>query len=176
MPRALHARLCTPLQHRSAPFKVADIYRWIVVVSSPKHVEELRRAPDDTLSFAEAIKDVSNCFLQGRLTGNNRHQQSLQVEYTMGAEIHYNPYHIPIIRSQLTRNIGVLYPEVRSEMAMAFDDVFDLRGIGKHLVLICVRYSLMHGTTRMEEYSSAQQHAKGDLQNEQQSVCRPSIM
>lgn len=56
----------------------------------------------------------------------------------MGLEILHNPYHVPIVRSQLTRNIGVLYPEIRDEIIMAFDDVLDLRGNGEHCVPISV--------------------------------------
>ena len=48
----------TIFQHKSAPFKVAELHRWIVVLSSREHVEEIRRAPDDTLSFTAAKKDV----------------------------------------------------------------------------------------------------------------------
>ena len=59
----------------------------------------------------------------------------------MGPEIHHNPYHIPIVGIQLTRNIGTLYPEIREEIVAAFDDVLDLRGNGQSLALICVCYS-----------------------------------
>ena len=55
-------------QHKPAPFKVAELNRWTVVLSSRKHVEEMRRTPDDTLSFAEAVNEVSNYFLPVRLT------------------------------------------------------------------------------------------------------------
>ena len=166
MLRTFHARSLRMLQHQSAPFKVAELSRWIVVVGTPKHVEELRRAPDDTLSPMEATSDVGNYFLPVRLNRTERHQQTLQVKYTMGPEICYNPYHVQVVRSRLTRNIGVLYPELRSEMRMAFDDVLDLKDNGKYLVLIYVCYSSMPGITRMEEYAGAQQCAKGDLQND----------
>jgi cytochrome P450 len=97
-------------KHKPAPFKVAELFHWIVVISSREHLEELWRAPDDTLSFAEALND------------------QLCVEHTMGHEIHHNPYPIPIVRSQLTRNLGALCLEIRDEIATAFDDVLDLRG------------------------------------------------
>ena len=45
-------------QYKSAPFKVADRYRWIVVLGGRQHIEELRKAPDDALSFPEAANDV----------------------------------------------------------------------------------------------------------------------
>ena len=40
------------------PFKVANRYRWVVVLSGRDHVEELRKAPDDALSFPEAANEV----------------------------------------------------------------------------------------------------------------------
>ena len=54
-------------QPKSAPFKVAELCHWVVVFSSRKHVEEIRRAPDDTLSFAQAANEVSNLFPTVRL-------------------------------------------------------------------------------------------------------------
>ena len=42
------------------PFKVADRYRWIVVLGGHQHIEELRKAPDDELSFHHASNDVSS--------------------------------------------------------------------------------------------------------------------
>ncbi|KAG8219260.1 cytochrome P450 [Butyriboletus roseoflavus] len=97
-------------KHKSAPFKVTEPYRWVVVLSNREHVEELRRAPDGALSFKEAVHD------------------QFSMEYTTGAKVHSNSYHIPIVRAQLTRNIEALYPEIKDEMSTAFDDVLDLRG------------------------------------------------
>lgn len=39
--------------------------RWLVVVCSSKLVEELRKAPDDELSFMEATNEVSLIFSVG---------------------------------------------------------------------------------------------------------------
>ena len=41
-------------------FKVALLDQWLVVVSGPKMVDELRRRPDEELSFMEGIEDVGN--------------------------------------------------------------------------------------------------------------------
>ncbi|KAF8844183.1 cytochrome P450 [Paxillus ammoniavirescens] len=97
-------------KHKGAPFKVADLYRWTVVVSGLQFVEDLRKAPDDELSFLEATND------------------NLKLDYTMGHDIHHNPYHVAIIRSQLTRNLATLYPDIRDEIVTAFEDTLDLRG------------------------------------------------
>ena len=104
------------------------------------------------------------------------HQQQIHVEHTMGQEIHLNPYPIPIVRSQLTRNLGALCLEIRDEITTAFDDVLDLRGNGEHIIVIPVCYSRRTEIPRMEECASAQQRAKGSLQSDEQSVCGPSVM
>lgn len=64
--------------------------------------------------------------------------QILQADYTLGREVLQNPYHVSILRSQLTRSLGVLYPEIRDEIITTFDDVLDLKGNGEHLVPILV--------------------------------------
>lgn len=45
------------------------------------------------------------------------------MDYTLGPTIHTNGYHIPIIRTTLTRNLGALFPDVRDELASAFDEI-----------------------------------------------------
>ena len=51
----------------------------------------------------------------------------------MGPEVHHNPYHVPIVRVQLTRNVGVLCPEIIDEVSTAFHEVLALRGNGEYL-------------------------------------------
>ncbi|KIK81320.1 hypothetical protein PAXRUDRAFT_15298 [Paxillus rubicundulus Ve08.2h10] len=97
-------------QHHGALFKVADLYRWTVIGSGPQFVEDLRKASDDELSFMEATND------------------NLNIEYTLGHDVHYNPYHVAIIRSQLTRNLEILFPNIRDEVVTAFGEILDLPG------------------------------------------------
>lgn len=47
-------------QYKSAAFKVVDGYRWIVVLGGREHIEELRKAPEDALSFTAEINYVSS--------------------------------------------------------------------------------------------------------------------
>ncbi|KAH7886354.1 cytochrome P450 [Phlebopus sp. FC_14] len=96
-------------KYKEAPFKVANLHKWMVIVSGRQLLEEMRNAPDDQLSFLESAN------------------QALKVEYTLGPAVHHNPYHIAVIRSQLTRNLSILYPEIRDEIVTAFDDVLDLK-------------------------------------------------
>lgn len=48
--------------------------------------------------------------------------QNMQMDHTLGPDILHNPYHIPIIRSQLTRNIGAVFLDLKDELSMAFDE------------------------------------------------------
>lgn len=55
-------------------------------------------------------------------------------DYTLGKEIHVNHYHIPVIRSDLTRNIGALSSVIRDEIVTAFEEILDLKDNGKELM------------------------------------------
>jgi hypothetical protein len=163
-------------QHKSAPFKVANGFGWVVVLSNRKHIEELRRAPDDELSFMEAFLDVRNCPVLLELTRIECRQQQFNSRYTLGDEVHDIPYQIAVVRSQLTRNIGKMYPEIRDEVVTAFDEVLDLRGYGGESVFTRVFLALISGTLRVEECGSIKCHPKGRLQDKQQTVRRPPIV
>ena len=159
-------------QHKSAPFKVANKYGWMIILSDRKHIEELRRAPDDELSFMEAFIDVSNYPVLLELTRIECSRKQFNSRYTMGDEVHDIPYHIAVVRSQLTRNIGKMYPEIRDEVVTAFDEVLDLRGHGEVSSFATVFLALIWGTLRVEGCVSIRCHPKGRLQDKQQTVRR----
>ncbi|KAF9237105.1 cytochrome P450 [Melanogaster broomeanus] len=101
-------------KYKGAPFRVSNLYHWMVVVSGRQHLEELRKSPDEELSLQEATNEI------------------FKTEYTLGQDVHYNPYHVPIIRSQLTRNLGILYPEINDELVTTFEETLDLKDDGIH--------------------------------------------
>jgi hypothetical protein len=45
-------------QYRHSIFKVPNFSRWTVVVTGSKFIDELRKAPEDVLSFSEATDEV----------------------------------------------------------------------------------------------------------------------
>lgn len=49
--------------------------------------------------------------------------QQLQTLHTIGPDVHHNDYHIQIIRSQLTRNLSALFPDIRDEISTAFSEL-----------------------------------------------------
>lgn len=52
----------------------------------------------------------------------------------MGPAIAENPYHHHTIRTSLTRNLHACFPEVRDEIACAFDDVLQLHDFGEEML------------------------------------------
>ena len=46
------------LQYRGSVFKIAMLDQWLVVVTGPSMIEELRKRPDTELSFNEGIGEV----------------------------------------------------------------------------------------------------------------------
>ncbi|KAI0070826.1 cytochrome P450 [Panus rudis PR-1116 ss-1] len=97
-------------KYKGGAFKVPRIFSWHVIVTGPKMVDELRKAPDDYLSFDEATAEA------------------LQTDYTLGPSIHHNPYHIAIVRSNLTRNLAALFDDVRDEIEDSFTDAIPTTG------------------------------------------------
>ncbi|GBE89830.1 Cytochrome P450 monooxygenase paxP [Sparassis crispa] len=92
-------------KYKGSVFKIPMLDQWLVVVSGPKLVEELRMLPDDQASFVHSIEETT------------------QTRYTMGPSITDDPYHVPIIRDQLTRGIRTFLPDVTDEIDKAFQDL-----------------------------------------------------
>ena len=45
-------------QYRGSVFKIPTMTNWIILVSDPDKVEEIRRAPDDVLEMRDALREV----------------------------------------------------------------------------------------------------------------------
>ncbi|KAM5535873.1 hypothetical protein V8D89_010491 [Ganoderma adspersum] len=91
-------------KYYGTPFKIAQLDKWLVVVSGQKLVDELWRAPDTKLSTPAAIQDT------------------VQIGYTLGPEIFHDPFETAIIREKLTRALPVLMPDVVDEIKLAVSD------------------------------------------------------
>ncbi|KAG6865152.1 hypothetical protein C0991_004835 [Blastosporella zonata] len=81
-------------------FKIPHLNRWTVVVNGEKYIEEYRKAPENVLSFHDAVEEIA---------------------LTLGPTVGTNPYHIPIIRTQLTRNIPAVLPGLHEELVVAYE-------------------------------------------------------
>ena len=80
-----------------------------------------------------------------------------------------------LVRSQLTRNIDVMFPDIKDEIITSFDDVLNLSGNGEERSEARMPYA-DSGTRRVEARACIGCHGTGRLQSEQQGVCRSSIM
>ncbi|KAH8113855.1 hypothetical protein DFH11DRAFT_1727373 [Phellopilus nigrolimitatus] len=78
--------------------KVPRLGKWLVIVSSPELLVEVRKAPDDRLSLLEEV------------------EETIASTYT---QVTKNQYHVSIVRSQLTCNVGELFEGVADEVAPA---------------------------------------------------------
>ncbi|EKM50984.1 uncharacterized protein PHACADRAFT_187601 [Phanerochaete carnosa HHB-10118-sp] len=92
-------------KYKGRVFRIADLTHWIVVVTSPALIQELRKAPEEQLSFKEGIR------------------YSLQADHTLGREATSNGYHVPVIRTQLTRHLTPFFADIHDEIVQSFADV-----------------------------------------------------
>ncbi|KAF5347217.1 hypothetical protein D9758_011089 [Tetrapyrgos nigripes] len=79
-------------------YKIPTIDGWQVVVNGRDMVDDIRKATDRDLSNLDATDDI------------------LQVKYTMHPHLSDNPYHIDVVRTPLTRNIGICYGDMLDEV------------------------------------------------------------
>ncbi|KAG9308952.1 cytochrome P450 [Chiua virens] len=96
-------------KYKGAPFKIATLYHWIIIVTERAHVEEVRSARDEELSFVEAA------------------MEDFESNFTLGVETQRNPFHIDVVRSHLTRNVGTFYSTLREEIFIAIDEILVLK-------------------------------------------------
>jgi len=85
-------------------FKVATISRWVVVLNGKQHMEDIRKAPEDVVSFRQAIAEV------------------MQTKYTLGRRFDDDPYHVATVRSPMTRNLAYRFEDIRDEIVESFND------------------------------------------------------
>ena len=49
-------------KYKGQMFKVANLNYWLIIVSGPHLVEQVRQAPEDVLSFSGHINDVGGVY------------------------------------------------------------------------------------------------------------------
>lgn len=48
-------------QYPGTAFKVPMLSKWMIVISGPKMVDDIRRATDDQVDFNDAVAEVCAC-------------------------------------------------------------------------------------------------------------------
>ncbi|KAK1231302.1 hypothetical protein PQX77_005582 [Marasmius sp. AFHP31] len=124
-------------QYPSAAFKIPTLFGWAVIVNGRQMYEDLKRAPEESLSVLEAFEEVGG--LGRRIwtppwqKQTNNLEKLLQFKYTLSPVIHQNPYHIDVTRGALTRNIGARFDDVRDELKTAFNHYIPPQEGGYHI-------------------------------------------
>ncbi|KAJ7509510.1 cytochrome P450, partial [Mycena galericulata] len=97
-------------------FRVPRLFRWEFVVSGATLINEVASAPESILSSVGGT------------------QENLQVDLTIGREVFDNAYHIDVVRTTLTRNLGKCFPDIIDEIGCAFAETLELDGKDWRLV------------------------------------------
>ncbi|KAF7342895.1 Cytochrome P450 [Mycena sanguinolenta] len=97
-------------KYKSSVFRVPYYDKWVVVVSSPQLVNDLRQSKDEDLS---AILGFGQIFA---------------APWTLGQGFIDNDYHTKVIQSAMTRSITARFTDIRDEVAAAFEDEIKLPG------------------------------------------------
>ncbi|PBK94083.1 cytochrome P450 [Armillaria gallica] len=90
--------------HHGSAFKVPLLDQWMVVVSGPEKINDIRKSSTEQLSSLDA-----SAYL-------------IQMDYTMSRSISADPYHLEVIGGTLTRNIAACFADVQDEIRAAFID------------------------------------------------------
>lgn len=94
----------------------------------------MRKAPEDILSFAAFIDEVSHallCLAQFLMMCCRSVQPS-----TCGQTEEDTAYHLPLIRSKLSRNIASVYPDVQDKNADVFQTLMPTKDSGMRMVTV----------------------------------------
>ncbi|KAJ6459758.1 cytochrome P450 [Mycena vulgaris] len=83
-------------------YKFPQIGGWMVMASGTDMVEDIRRAPDDELSFSQALEDIFH-------TGG-----------TLGDQVVFDDYHVEVLTS-LTRNIEAYFGDLHDEIVSSYN-------------------------------------------------------
>ncbi|VDC00309.1 unnamed protein product [Peniophora sp. CBMAI 1063] len=100
------------VKYKPGVFKVANIDGWAVIAAGAQYIDEVRKAPDEVLSFVAAT------------------EQRQQIKYTLGPGVGTG-YHVSVAKTQLTRSLVVLFDDIRDETIAAFRDLIPTKDDGQ---------------------------------------------
>ncbi|KAF5363880.1 hypothetical protein D9756_000065 [Leucocoprinus leucothites] len=110
-------------------FKIPRYFSWLVIITGREHLEDIRKATDDSLSFLDAI------------------EQAGQFDYTISPKLKADYFHINVVRGPMTRNIGTRFPDFLDEINKTFEDL--LGGADQDWVSIPCYSSVVHIVSRL---------------------------
>lgn len=139
-------------KYKDVPFKIPTFYNWIVVVSSNKLLEEVRRAPNGQLSADEANNDF------------------FKTPFTLGHRVARHPYHFLIIKTHLNRQLMTLFRSIENEIAFNLSEAFGSEDSGRPKKKRNHTFSQWLMSCRVDECCSTRCHSEGGLQSELPSI------
>ncbi|KZS89033.1 cytochrome P450 [Sistotremastrum niveocremeum HHB9708] len=90
-------------KYKGKAFMIPELGGWRVILTGPELVTELKNAPSDVMSWADAMRDVNLTL----------------TPYTLGEEVEEAPIHTEIVRGPLTKNISSFFPHIIDELEVA---------------------------------------------------------
>ncbi|KAH9063634.1 cytochrome P450 [Lactarius vividus] len=110
-------------------FRIATFWTWMVFVTSPELIEDVRTAPDNVLSRRRSAKEA------------------LQTDYTFDYLNKHDYYHSHVIRSQLTRITSATFEDICEELVLTLEDNIPITG--KEWVDVPVRKTMQRVICRV---------------------------
>ncbi|KAI0079530.1 cytochrome P450 [Panus rudis PR-1116 ss-1] len=92
-------------KYKGGMYKIPLLDRWLVIVTTPSAIEELRRLPSDQVNFMGAASDT------------------ILMKHTFGPIVHEDPFHVGIIRAHLTKHLADMFPEMFEEVTTGFKEL-----------------------------------------------------
>ncbi|KAF9067154.1 cytochrome P450 [Rhodocollybia butyracea] len=86
-------------------FKIPLLDRWDVIISGEKMIDDIKKASSLDLSSVAAFSE------------------NMQTDYTIGKVVRVNTYHVPVVRSPLTRALPARFHDLRDEIVASFADL-----------------------------------------------------
>ncbi|PPQ74371.1 hypothetical protein CVT26_000689 [Gymnopilus dilepis] len=93
-------------KYKGSAFKVPTMTRWLVVISGPQMLDDVRRASDEYMSLDASESEI------------------LQSKYTAGKAIHSDPWHANFFRAPLTKHLSNRHEGIVEEVLSAAEDIF----------------------------------------------------
>lgn len=114
--------MLTLAQYPGTAFKIPMLSQWLIIISGPQMMEDIRRATPEQVDAREVIAEVCGLYENCRIFQTTHSIQAVAAKYTMGPELQEHVHHVAAVRSPLTKNLAVRFAEVQDEITCAFND------------------------------------------------------
>lgn len=98
--------------------------RWLILLTSPESIEEVRKMPEDKLDFIHAAMDVGYSWSCGRseLELTFLSLKTIEARYTFSPENHDDPFLVSVVQAHLTKHLDFSFDEAHDEVVAALSD------------------------------------------------------